>query len=65
MSHHCASSCGHTHIKYDIPRCQVIMTHHAVTNAHIKYDTPRCQTSVTHPVVTQILNMTNLDVNSL
>ena len=52
MSHHCASSCGHTHIKYDIPRCQVIMTHHAVTNAHIKYAIPRCQTIVTHHALT-------------
>ena len=32
MSNHCDSSCGHTHIKYDIPRCQTIMTHHAVTH---------------------------------
>ena len=31
MSNHCDSPCGHTHIKYDIPRCQTIATQHAVT----------------------------------
>ena len=31
MSNHCDSPCGHTHIKYDIPRCQTIATQHAGT----------------------------------
>ena len=59
MSNNCDSPCGHTHIKYDIPRCQTIVTHHAVTK--VKYDIPRCQTIVTHHAVTHILNMTHLD----
>ena len=31
MPNHCDSPYGHTHITYDIPRCQTIVTHHAVT----------------------------------
>ena len=27
---HCDLPYGHTHIKYDIPRCQTIVTHHVV-----------------------------------
>ena len=40
MSNHCDSPCGHSNIIYDKLRCQVIMTHHAVTYTHIKYDIP-------------------------
>ena len=32
MTNHCDSPCDHTHIKYNIPRCQTIVTHHAVTH---------------------------------
>ena len=63
MLNHCDSPCGHTHIKYVIPRCQTIVTHHAVT--HIKYDITRCQAIVTHHAVTHTLNMTYLDVKPL
>ena len=63
MLNNCYSPCSHTHIKYDIPRCQTIVTHHAVT--HIKYDIPRCQTIVTHHAVTHILNMTYVNVKPL
>ena len=63
MSNHCDSPCGHTHIKNDIPRCQTIVTHNAVT--HIKYDICLCQIIVTHHAVTHILNMTYLDVKPL
>ena len=63
MSNYCDSPCGHTHIKYDIPRCQTIVTHHAVT--HILNMTYLVSTIVTQHAVTRILNMTYLDVKPL
>ena len=34
MPNQCDSLCGHTHITYDIPRCETNVTHHAVTRTY-------------------------------
>ena len=56
MSNHCDSPCGHSNVKYDKHRCQLIMTHHAVTYTHLLNMTylmsKPCDSSCSHTHIT-------------